>query len=139
MTAAPAASVGEAMARLAAGQSTAQPGLGAPAFVAEIKYDGERCQLHWIPRGAGGLHPVPGGADSAAGDASRDVSGDAPTDVRIFARSLDEMTARFPDVVAAFRDAMRGNPAAIIDAEVRTRAAYAFALARRSTGGQCHA
>ena len=86
--------------------------MGGSPFLAEVKYDGERCQLHWVPA-----------SPQAAGD-----GGAAAGAVRIFARSMDEMTARFPDVADALAAAMPpGAPAAVLDAEV---CAYDRAAAR---------
>jgi ATP-dependent DNA ligase len=68
----------------------------AAAFLAEEKYDGERCQVHLI-------------ADDAAGGAPR---------VQLFSRQLDEkMTARFPELTAALPAAL-GGTSAIIDTEI---------------------
>ena len=70
--------------------------LGGRPFLAEPKYDGERCQIHVISGAADG----------------------APT-VRLYSRSLDEMTVRFPDAVSSVRAALAdGTSSAIFDAEV---------------------
>ncbi|KAL1510427.1 hypothetical protein AB1Y20_006735 [Prymnesium parvum] len=45
------------------------------SFLVETKYDGERCQLHVLPRAAG-----------------------RPPVVKLFSRSLDDMSVRFPDL-----------------------------------------
>ena len=67
----------------------------AAAFLAEEKYDGERCQVHLI--------------EDAAGGAPR---------VQLFSRQLDEkMTARFPELTAALPAAL-GGTSAIIDTEI---------------------
>ena len=67
----------------------------AAAFLAEEKYDGERCQVHVIADDAGG----------------------APR-VQLFSRQLDEkMTARFPELTAALPAALDGT-SAIIDTEI---------------------
>jgi len=82
--------------------------------VAELKYDGERCQLHLIPTGAPAAAPA--GATALAMHASNPVA--SSSDVRIFARSLDETSARFPDVAEALRLSLAPDVAAILDAEV---------------------
>ena len=67
----------------------------AAAFLAEEKYDGERCQVHVIADDAGG----------------------APR-VQLFSRQLDEkMTVRFPELTAALPAALDGT-SAIIDTEI---------------------
>ena len=86
MTANPALSIDEVLKRFG----------DAAAFLAEEKYDGERCQVHVI-------------ADDAAGGAPR---------VQLFSRQLDEkMTARFPELTAALPAALDGT-SAIIDTEI---------------------
>jgi ATP-dependent DNA ligase len=69
------ASVEAAMERLGVGS----------AFLCEWKYDGERCQAHLLP-------PAPTGDPGGDGGSSR---------VRLFSRSLDEVSARFPEIVEA--------------------------------------
>jgi len=100
MTAAPAASLHEVMSRM---------GEAAP-FLAEMKYDGERCQLHVVPDMA-----LPE-AFTAAGGAAEDAEGRAR--VLLFSRSLDDMSVRFPDVTTLLPAALRGASSCVLDAEV---------------------
>ena len=69
-------------------------GVSAPSqavsVVAEYKYDGQRAQIHRTAEGA----------------------------VRIFSRKLDDMTSKYPDVVAALRRSARSSGAFIVDAEI---------------------
>jgi len=84
MLAQPTRGVEEALGRL---------GAGSP-FIAEYKYDGQRCAVHVLP----------------------DFGG-----VRLFTRAGGCCTSAFPDVVAAVTEAVAGGPAslgAVIDAEI---------------------
>ena len=56
-------------------------------FLIERKYDGERCQLHVLP------------AETSGGE----------TEIRLFSRSLDEMTIRFPEMVTAVERALNSG------------------------------
>ena len=66
------------------------PGGGPAAFAAEHKYDGQRAQLHRAPCGS----------------------------VRIFSRKLDDMTSKYPDVVAALQRSARSSRPFVADAEI---------------------
>lgn len=70
--------------------------LGAP-FLCELKYDGERCQAHFLPA----------------------TDGTSESRVLMFSRSLDEVSARFPEIVEAFPSALgEAVSSAIIDGEL---------------------
>ena len=109
MLAKPATSVDDVIARMR--PSAAKGGGGARPEVrvtAEYKYDGQRCQLH----------------RTAAGE------------IRLFSRKNDDMTYKYPDVVAAARAAQRSELAFVVDAEiVPVRAAGAAAAERGGDAG----
>ena len=64
-------------------------------FLAERKYDGERCQLHLLPPQA-----------------------DGSSRVRLYSRSNDEVSVRFPEIVELLPACLPGTTSAVIDAEV---------------------
>ena len=113
MTAAPAVSVAEVISRLG----------GDVPFLAEVKYDGERCQLHVLPPSAGPTHSVDTPSAQMGQRTHRATSEDATAEaaeavgvnatesgggaacvssgeqqlgsrVRLYSRSLDDMTVR---------------------------------------------
>ncbi|CAE8703731.1 unnamed protein product, partial [Polarella glacialis] len=63
---------------------------GVVRISAEFKYDGQRAQIH----------------RSAAGE------------IRVYSRKLDDMTSKYPDVVAAVRRCARSQQAFVLDAEI---------------------
>ena len=106
MLAKPATSVDDVIARM---RPPAAKGGARPVVrvTAEYKYDGQRCQLH----------------RTAAGE------------IRLFSRKNDDMTYKYPDVVAAARAAQRSELAFVVDAEiVPVRAAGAAAAAEGGDG-----
>lgn len=120
MTAAPAASVEEVMARLGAEEA------GVP-FLAEMKYDGERCQLHLLPPPPEAASMPPAALASPAADAPEagEAGGGEGGDddggggrVVLYSRSLDDMSVRFPDVTGLLPAALQGASSCVLDAEV---------------------
>ena len=113
MTAAPAASLDEVMARM---------GEALP-FLAEIKYDGERCQLHLLPEPLQAAPPLAAAADEGEGEVEVEGEAEAAGEgvggrVVLYSRSLDDMSVRFPDVTDLLPAALHGASSCVLDAEV---------------------
>ena len=108
MTAAPASSVDEVMSRL---------GDDLP-FLAEMKYDGERCQLHVVSNASADAAADVSAADDRPSTTVAGVSGGGGGRVVLYARSLDDMSMRFPDVTELLPGALQGASSCVLDAEV---------------------
>jgi ATP-dependent DNA ligase len=75
-------------------------------FAAEMKYDGQRGQIHYET----GVEEGDGGAAGAAGAAASSTSSSSSR-VHIFSRHLDETTDKWPDLVREVRSVARAGRA----------------------------
>ena len=83
--------------------------MGGKAFSAEFKYDGQRAQIH-VGEDGEVTCPMPNITPELAcsGEYHWVSNSQLDTQVRIFSRKLDEMSSKYPDVVATVARCCRG-------------------------------